>query len=70
MKERVIYKERKNTNCEKWDGLLDEYGRKDLLPVWVADMDFRTAPPVVEALNIPPVCANSIKIIRIFSLYT
>ena len=40
MKERVVYKERKNTNCEKWDGLLDEYGRKDLLPVWVADMDF------------------------------
>ena len=51
MKERVIYKERKNTNCEKWDGLLDEYGRKDLLPVWVADMDFEAPSCVQVALQ-------------------
>ena len=49
MKERVIYKERKNTNCEKWDGLLEEYGRRDLLPVWVADMDFEAPAPIYEA---------------------
>ena len=40
MKERVIYKERKNTNCEKWDGLLEEYGRRDLLLVWVGVLVF------------------------------
>ena len=51
MKERVIYKERKNTNCEKWDGLLEEYGRRDLLPVWVADMDFRVAEPILKRLH-------------------
>ena len=51
MKERVIYKERKNTNCEKWDGLLEEYGRRDLLPVWVADMDFEAPSCVQVALQ-------------------
>ena len=51
MKERVIYKERKNTNCEKWDGLLEEYGRRDLLPVWVADMDFEEPSCVQVALQ-------------------
>ena len=51
MKERVIYKERKNTNCEKWDGLLEEYGRRDLLPVWVADMDFRVAEAILKRLH-------------------
>ena len=51
MKERVIYKERKNTNCEKWDGLLEEYGRRDLHPVWVADMDFRVAEPILKRLH-------------------
>ena len=51
MKERVIYKERKNTNCEKWDGLLEEYGRRDLHPVWVADMDFEAPSCVQVALQ-------------------
>ena len=51
MKEEIRYKERKNSNCEKWDGLLAEYGRNDLLPVWVADMDFEAASCVKEALQ-------------------
>ena len=36
--------ERKNTNCLKWD-LFD-----DDLPMWVADMDFRVAPAIQEAI--------------------
>ena len=36
---------RKNTNCLKWD-LFDSK-----LPMWIADMDFKTAPAVVEALE-------------------
>ena len=51
MKEEVRYKERKNSDCEKWDGLLEGYGRNDLLPVWVADMDFEAASCVKEALQ-------------------
>jgi cystathionine beta-lyase len=36
---------RRNTNSCKWDSATDG----DVLPMWVADMDFRTAPPVTEA---------------------
>ena len=33
---------RKNTNCTKWDALDKYFGYKDLNPLWVADMDFKT----------------------------
>lgn len=49
--ERVIYKERKNTNCEKWDGLNKKFGQDDLLPLWVADMDFQAAKCIQDALK-------------------
>lgn len=35
------YIDRLNTNCLKWDGMDSVYGRGDLFPVWVADMDFK-----------------------------
>jgi len=38
------------TSCEKWDGI-KEREHKELLPMWVADMDFRCAPEIVEALK-------------------
>ena len=38
---------RRGTDCEKWDGGEAE----GLLPMWVADMDFRTAPCVIDALR-------------------
>ena len=38
---------RRHTNSYKWDGATDS----DVLPLWVADMDFRTAPAVTEALK-------------------
>lgn len=38
---------RRGTNCAKWDE--DEYD--DIIPLWVADMDFETAPAIVEALH-------------------
>ena len=43
--------ERRGTNCEKWDGLNDDFGRDDILPMWVADMDFPAPPEVLEALR-------------------
>lgn len=43
--------DRKGTNSVKWDGVEGRWGRNDLIPMWVADMDFRTAPFVVEALK-------------------
>ena len=42
---------RRNTNCEKWDGLVEDFGRGDLLPMWVADMDFPAPPKVLEAIH-------------------
>ena len=38
---------RRRSNSYKWDTAKEE----DVLPMWVADMDFRTAPCVVEALH-------------------
>lgn len=43
--------ERRGTNSIKWDGIKKVWGRDDLLPMWVADMDFRTPPFVVEAVR-------------------
>ena len=37
---------RRHTNSYKWDSSPTD----DILPLWVADMDFRTAPAIVEAL--------------------
>jgi cystathionine beta-lyase len=43
--------DRRGTNCEKWDGLKRDFGREDLLPFWVADMDFKSSPEIIEALR-------------------
>ena len=43
--------ERKNTNCVKYDCLEKYYGRDDLTPLWVADMDFRTPDFIIDALK-------------------
>ncbi|MGE5486162.1 MAG: MalY/PatB family protein [Ignavibacteriales bacterium] len=47
--DRVI--NRYNTASEKWDGVQSQFGEKDLLPMWVADMDFSVPEPVTEALR-------------------
>jgi Bifunctional PLP-dependent enzyme with beta-cystathionase and maltose regulon repressor activities len=43
--------DRHNTNSVKWDMLEDLYGRSDLIPLWVADMDFEAPHAIVEALT-------------------
>lgn len=42
---------RKGTDCIKHDSLKEFFGRDDLLPMWVADMDFRTPDFVMEAIR-------------------
>ena len=42
---------RDNTNCDKWDNLEEMFGSRDTIPMWVADMDFPAAEPIVEALK-------------------
>ena len=43
--------DRKGTDCFKWDALQSMYGRDDLTPMWVADMDFRSPDFVMEAIR-------------------
>jgi len=39
------------TDCEKWDGMIAETGDENMIPMWVADMDFPSAPAIREALS-------------------
>ena len=43
--------DRSGSHCLKYDALLDFYGRNDLIPMWVADMDFETPDFVIDALK-------------------
>lgn len=43
--------DRTNTNCLKWDGIKSTFGREDVIPMGVADMDFLAARPIAEALR-------------------
>jgi cysteine-S-conjugate beta-lyase len=42
--------DRKGTNTFKWDNMRRMFGRNDLLPFWVADMDFPVSPEIQQAL--------------------
>ncbi|HNY30286.1 MAG TPA: PatB family C-S lyase [Fibrobacteria bacterium] len=41
---------RRGTDCAKWDEADRLFGAHDVLPLWVADMDFRAPPEVMEAI--------------------
>lgn len=41
---------RKNTNCAKWDEIINECGVDDLIPLTVADMDYRVAPEIMTGI--------------------
>ena len=44
--------DRHNTDCNKWDAELEEkYGTRDLISMWIADMEFRTPEAVIKALT-------------------
>ena len=49
--------DRRHSGCYKWDGalpggvVLTEGERDRMIPLWVADMDFKAAPFIVEALQ-------------------
>ena len=42
---------RENSNCLKWDKREEVFGRSDVIPMWIADMDFSTPPFIIEALR-------------------
>src|SRR5215207_7378125 len=39
--------ERRDTDSQKWQ----KYAGRDVLPLWVADMDFKSAPAIIDALH-------------------
>ncbi|MGM0409590.1 MAG: MalY/PatB family protein [Bacillota bacterium] len=43
--------DRRGSNSVKWDMVEENFGRKDLLPMWVADSDWPTAPAIIEAIK-------------------
>lgn len=43
--------ERRNTDSSKWDNVTALFGSPDVLPMWVADMDFRVPQPIVDAVK-------------------
>lgn len=54
MKEFTAVKNRRNTSSMKWDRMDRIYGienTEDILPMWIADMDFSAPQPVIDALK-------------------
>lgn len=43
--------DRRGTCSVKYDSLKEVFGTEDLLPMWVADMDFQAPPSVLEAVR-------------------
>ncbi|MHA1661597.1 MAG: MalY/PatB family protein, partial [Promethearchaeota archaeon] len=44
------YIDRNNTRSVKWDEVSNIFQKPDLLPLWVADMDFLSPRPVIDAI--------------------
>lgn len=42
--------DRTNTNCAKWDEAINQEKIDDLIPLTVADMDFRSSPEIINSL--------------------
>lgn len=49
--EQLVFKERKHTDCAKWDALKDQFGAEELHAMWVADMDIQAPKCVMDALR-------------------
>jgi len=45
------YVERRKTDSLKWDGMEEKFGTNDLLPLWVADMDFKVPETVQQKMT-------------------
>ena len=42
---------RLGSNCSKWDAIPYDIQADDIIPMWVADMDFACPPAVIDAIN-------------------
>ena len=49
--ETLIYRDRRGSNCLKWDYPAGQFSRTELTPLWVADMDFAAPECVRKVLS-------------------
>lgn len=43
--------DRSGNRAAKYDERMKKFGTEDVIPLWIADMDFRTAQPIIDALK-------------------
>lgn len=43
--------DRSNNHSAKYDERKKKFGTEDVIPLWIADMDFKTAQPIIDALG-------------------
>lgn len=43
--------DRSNTYAVKYDERMKNFGTDDIIPLWIADMDFETAQPIIDAIK-------------------
>ncbi len=43
--------DRSQNRSAKYDERMKKFGTNDVIPLWIADMDFKTAQPIIEALK-------------------
>lgn len=43
---------RRGTNCSKWDAIPYDLEADDVIPMWVADMDFACPPSVIDSIRL------------------
>lgn len=43
--------DRKSNHSTKYNELVKKFGTDDIIPLWIADMDFKTADPIIKALE-------------------
>ncbi|MDE7410557.1 MAG: pyridoxal phosphate-dependent aminotransferase [Paramuribaculum sp.] len=43
--------DRRGSMCMKYDNLQELFGRTDLIPMWIADMEFAASPAIADALK-------------------
>ncbi len=43
--------DRTNNRSSKYDERIKKFGTMDVIPLWVADMDFKTAQPIIDAVK-------------------
>ena len=52
--------DRRGTSCLKYDFQVERRERDDLLPMWVADMDFALPEDILEMPRHPPYALNNL----------